>query len=80
MPTERMIRRAIRQRGLSGLTELCRESLRIEKALHETVRNARKSGYTWEQIGHAIGMSKQGAWRRFTRSPLARRDESPEVS
>jgi predicted transcriptional regulator len=72
MATERMIRRAIRQQGLTGLTELCRESMRIEKALHETVRKARESGYTWEQIGHAIGMSKQGAWRRFTRGPLAR--------
>ena len=77
MRAEREIRRAIRQPGLNGLTMLCRESLRIEKALHETVRNARESGYTWEQIGHALGMSKQGAWRRFTRSPLAGWGESP---
>ena len=44
MRAEREIRRAIRQPGLNGLTMLCRESLRIEKALHETVRNARGVG------------------------------------
>jgi hypothetical protein len=77
MATERQIRRAIRQSGLDGLTVLCRESWRIEKALYEAVMNAREAGYTWQQIGHSIGMSKQGAWRRFNRGPLAERGRSP---
>jgi len=72
MVSERQIRVALRQPGLDGVVALCRESLRIEKALHEAVASARGKGYSWKAIGEAMGITKQAAWRRFTRNPITR--------
>ena len=33
--------------------------------IEHTARQARADGATWEQIGDALGMSKQGAQNRF---------------
>lgn len=33
--------------------------------LSSAVTSARDSGETWSAIGEALGMSRQGAWRRF---------------
>jgi hypothetical protein len=55
------------------LSRLCRESLRIEKALTEVVSSARRQGHTWTEIGRAFGVTKQAAWRRFAGGVLAER-------
>ncbi|HVE94933.1 MAG TPA: hypothetical protein VNB24_08445 [Acidimicrobiales bacterium] len=34
--------------------------------LGELVRQARADGYSWTQIGDALGISKQAAWERFS--------------
>jgi hypothetical protein len=38
----------------------------LQAKLGELVRQARTDGYTWTQIGAALGMSKQAAWERFS--------------
>jgi hypothetical protein len=38
----------------------------IESALQRTVRLAREQGRTWEEIGKALGVSRQSAWERFS--------------
>lgn len=63
------------RRPIESMTKLCRESLRIEKALTELVLEAREQGHTWTEIGGALGTTKQAAWRRFARGPLGERFE-----
>lgn len=60
-------------RPLESIAKLCRESFRIEKALTESVLSAREEGHSWTDIGRALGSSKQAAWRRFARGPMAER-------
>ena len=36
-----------------------------EYKLREAVRWARQAGRSWQQIGDAIGMTRQSAWQRF---------------
>ena len=60
-------------RPLETITSLCRESVRIEKALTESVMAARSAGHSWSEIGSALGSTKQAAWRRFARGPMAER-------
>lgn len=38
----------------------------LQEKLGELVRQARADGYTWTQIGAALGISKQAAWERFS--------------
>src|SRR5262245_39904351 len=38
----------------------------LQSKLGELVRQARADGYTWTQIGAALGISKQAAWERFS--------------
>ena len=38
----------------------------LQEKLGELVRHARADGYTWTQIGAALGISKQAAWERFS--------------
>jgi hypothetical protein len=61
------------RQALESMAKLCHESFRIEKALTELVLAAREQGYTWTQIGAALGTTKQAAWRRFVRGPLGER-------
>ncbi len=44
---------------------LRRVSGEVETALQEAVREARRAGYSWTEIGEALGMTKQSAWERF---------------
>ena len=39
----------------------------LDKAIRDQVRNAKKAGCSWTEIGHALGTSKQAAWERFSR-------------
>lgn len=33
--------------------------------LEKAVKNARKAGETWTSIGEALGISRQGTWKRY---------------
>jgi len=37
----------------------------VERALREAVHRARDAGYSWAEVGEALGMTKQSAWERF---------------
>jgi hypothetical protein len=48
------------------LLKAVREQLTLcERKLHEYVTYARSSGASWEQVGRALGVTKQSAWRHF---------------
>ena len=55
---------------IAGIQALCRESIKIEKGMRDLVRVARAQGHSWTEIGLAMGMTKQAAWRRFTKGPI----------
>jgi hypothetical protein len=38
----------------------------VDKLIRQTVAAARERGCTWAEIGHALGISKQSAWERFS--------------
>jgi hypothetical protein len=61
------------RRPLEGVSRLCRESLRLEKALTELVLSARRQGHTWTEIGRALSVTRQAAWRRFAGGVFAER-------
>jgi hypothetical protein len=44
----------------------------IEQLERELVEQARSGGASWAHVGSALGISRQGAWERFTRKPAAR--------
>jgi hypothetical protein len=52
---------------LEALRELARGETELDRLRYEQVRAAREAGASWEEIGAALGMSKQSAWEYFTR-------------
>jgi hypothetical protein len=48
---------------ISGVTESIKA---LEGTMAEAVRLARRQGITWEEIGKALGVSRQSAWERFS--------------
>lgn len=38
----------------------------MEPPLRSAVKLARQQGRTWEEIGKALGVSRQSAWERFS--------------
>jgi hypothetical protein len=53
---------------LGGLNELRALQRAVEKGIRRTVRDARKRGYSWSEIGAALDMSKKSARERFSKS------------
>ena len=49
-----------------ALRECCRAEAALEKAMRQTVSNAREAGRSWTEIGDALGVTKQTAWQRFS--------------
>jgi hypothetical protein len=49
-------------KAISGITEGIKS---LDGTLLEAVHVARKQGTTWEEIGKALGVSRQSAWERF---------------
>lgn len=37
----------------------------LETPLRSAVHNARRLRHTWEEIGEALGVTRQSAWERF---------------
>ena len=52
---------------LDALRELARTEVEIGVLRRKSVADARAAGATWDQIGEALGMSRQSAWEYFTR-------------
>lgn len=47
---------------ISGITEGTRS---LEPTLRQAVAIARRQRHTWEEIGQALGTTRQSAWERF---------------
>lgn len=51
---------------LEALRELALSEPELERLRRDKVLAARSAGATWEQVGNALGMSRQSAWEYFT--------------
>ena len=51
---------------LEALRELARSEPELERLRRDKVLAARAAGATWEQVGNALGVSRQSAWEYFT--------------
>jgi hypothetical protein len=59
---------------LAALRELTRGEAELEAVRRAKVEAARDAGASWEQVGEALGVSRQSAWEYYsstTRSKLA---------
>ncbi len=52
---------------IEALRELSRMDSELESLRRDRVESARRAGVSWEQIGDALGMSRQSAWEYYTR-------------
>jgi hypothetical protein len=48
------------------LVVLANGAKKVDDKLQELVAHCRSAGKSWTQIGQALGVSKQGAWERFS--------------
>jgi hypothetical protein len=46
---------------MDGVAECCRFLMATEKALGESIRQARSAGYSWAEIGRALGATQTAA-------------------
>jgi len=51
--------------ALSRISSLKSE---VDSLEHQSVARAREAGVSWQEIADALGVSRQAAWERFTRS------------
>lgn len=56
----------VKENPLAALKGLAHASRSIESKLTEAVREARRQRFTWEEIGAALGITRQAAWERFS--------------
>lgn len=65
---------------LDALRELARTEAELDDIRRHQVAEARRTGATWDQIGDALGMSRQGAWEYFAKRAQDRLAESAAVN
>ena len=56
----------VKENPLGVLKGLANASRSIESKLTEAVREARRQRFTWDEIGAALGITRQAAWERFS--------------
>ncbi len=61
---------------LDALRELARTEAELDDIRRRQVAEARRTGATWDEIGDALGMSRQGAWEYFAKRAQDRLAES----
>jgi len=52
---------------LDALRELTRSEAKLADLRHQQVAAARDAGASWDQIGDALGVSRQSAWEYFAK-------------
>lgn len=55
-----------RERPLPVVSGIAKGTKAMETTLREAVRLARQQGASWDEIGKALGVSRQAAWERFS--------------
>jgi hypothetical protein len=56
---------------LNTLPDIVKTSDQVDEFLHGWVGLLRDRGVSWQQIGLALGVTRQAAWQRFTRAKRA---------
>lgn len=51
---------------LKVLSGISKGVANIERRTAHFVQAARKKGHTWEEIGQALGVSRQAAWEKYS--------------
>ena len=46
---------------MGGVTDCCRALMALEKALGESIRQARSTGHSWAEVGRALGATETAA-------------------
>ena len=46
---------------MGGVAECCRALMAMEKALGESIRQARSAGHSWAEVGRALGSTETAA-------------------
>lgn len=69
---------------LDALRELSRRESELGRLRRAAIEMARAAGATWEEVGAALGVSRQAAWEYYSRTARARLEHSaaqrPELS
>ncbi|HRE00249.1 MAG TPA: hypothetical protein PLV68_03060 [Ilumatobacteraceae bacterium] len=60
---------------LDALRELSRRESELGRLRREVIGSARAAGATWEEVGAALGMSRQAAWEYYSRATRARLEQ-----
>lgn len=64
--------RRVADRDIEGLAGLAQLAADVDAATVAAVDQLHAAGYSWDDIGQALGISRQGAWQRFGRKKLSR--------
>jgi hypothetical protein len=56
---------------LDALRQLTEGEAELDRLRRASVRAARAAGATWDQVGEALGMTRQSAWEYFSRETRA---------
>ncbi len=56
----------VKENPLGVVKGLANASRSVEAKLKEAVHEARRQRCTWEELGEALGISRQAAWERFS--------------
>lgn len=65
---------------LSALRVLTESEHELERIRREQVIAARAAGASWQQIGDALGVSRQSAWEAFTAATRAALTDNVEAN
>jgi predicted DNA-binding protein (UPF0251 family) len=65
---------------LSALRVLAESEHELERIRRQQVIAARAAGASWQQIGDALGVSRQSAWEAFTAATRAALDDNVEAN
>ena len=47
--------------SMGGVTDCCRALMALEKALGESIRQARSAGHSWAEVGRTLGAAESAA-------------------
>lgn len=76
-----LVTKSLPQDPLVALRVLADSEAEIDRIRRERVRAARAAGASWQQIGDALGVSRQSAWESYTadvRAVLSRNVDANE--